>query len=262
MASDKNFNQYARYYQAIYKDKNYTEEADYVHSLLNTFNKSSGSLLDLGCGSGEHAYHFAKLGYQVHGVDLSVQMIERANLIRQDCPNELINKLEFDVGDIRNCQLNKQFDVVTSLFHVMGYQTKNDDVVAAFKTVFEHLKPGGIFIFDYWHGPGVLTDQPAVRVKRFKDDTGQIIRIAEPTLYPRENVVNVGYTIQVMDKTNGQLEQFTEDHRVRYFFEPELQHMLDNAWGGCEILLSEEWLTRKELGFDSWFGIFVIRKPQ
>ena len=41
----------------------------------------------------------------------------------------------------------------------------NDDVLAAFLTARHHLNPGGIFLFDVWYGPAVLTDRPSVRIK-------------------------------------------------------------------------------------------------
>ena len=68
--------------------------------------------------------------------------------------------LTFTTGDIRDIRLNQRFDVVIALFHVISYQTTNDDVTAAFQTARQHLNPGGIFIFDVWYGPAVLTERP------------------------------------------------------------------------------------------------------
>jgi SAM-dependent methyltransferase len=43
-------------------------------------------LLDVGCGSGEHAKHFAELGWMAVGVDLSESMIESATEIAGETP--------------------------------------------------------------------------------------------------------------------------------------------------------------------------------
>ena len=64
-------------------------------------------------------------------------------------------------GDIREIRLNKRFDTVIALFHVISYQTTNEDVTAAFETARQHLNSGGIFIFDISYGPAVLTERPA-----------------------------------------------------------------------------------------------------
>ena len=39
-----------------------------------------------------------------------------------------------------------------------------------FKTAAKHLKQNGVFIFDFWYGPGVLTDPPALRQKRLENN--------------------------------------------------------------------------------------------
>ena len=51
------FDNYSQYYNLIYKDKDYETEVDYTHRLLTRFN-SGKKLLELGCGTGIHAYFF------------------------------------------------------------------------------------------------------------------------------------------------------------------------------------------------------------
>lgn len=75
-----------------------------------------------------------------------------------------------------------------ALFHVISYQTTNEDVTAAFETARHYLNPGGVFIFDVWYGPTVLTERPSVRIKSMADDQTEIIRLAEPVLHPNENL--------------------------------------------------------------------------
>ena len=71
-----------------------------------------------------------------------------------------------------------------ALFHVLSYQTSNADAQAMFETAATHIETGGIFLFDCWYGPAVLTDRPETRVKRAEDDTVEIIRIAESVMFP------------------------------------------------------------------------------
>ena len=51
-----------------------------------------------------------------------------------------------------------------------GYRDSDADVESAFANAARHLKPGGIFLFDVWHAPTVLSERPTVRVKRVEDD--------------------------------------------------------------------------------------------
>ena len=86
----KVFNYYAVYYDLLYKEKDYKAETEYVGRLLEEKGFTTGSILELGCGTGKHAEQFAKIGYSVHGIDLSSEMIKKANKRK---PSHLSNQL-------------------------------------------------------------------------------------------------------------------------------------------------------------------------
>ncbi|MGA2463631.1 MAG: class I SAM-dependent methyltransferase [Thermodesulfobacteriota bacterium] len=157
------FADYARYYDLLYRDKDYAAEAEYVADLIRKFHPSARSILELGSGTGIHATLLAEKGYEVTGIDLSLDMVNiaRSNVEATPQPSTLNLQPIFLEGDIRDIRLNKRFDAVIALFHVISYQTTNEDVTAAFETARQHLNSGGIFIFDIWYGPAVLTERPA-----------------------------------------------------------------------------------------------------
>lgn len=248
------FGKYSSYYNLLYKDKDYAGEAEYVHNLIQKYSPGAKSILDLGCGTGRHDFLLAEKGYSVTGVDQSEDMLAVANS-QPSTLNSQPSTLSFTQGDIRTIRLNKQFDVVVSLFHVMSYQITNEDLNAAFETAKVHLKKGGIFIFDCWYGPAVLTDRPVVRVKRLEDDAISVVRIAEPTIFPNENVVDVNYNVFIRDKKSSAVEELKETHRMRYLFKPEIESMLKVE--DLELIRCEEWMTGKEPGVDTWGGCFV-----
>ena len=59
-----------------------------------------------------------------------------------------------------------------------------------FETAGKHLKTGGIFVFDFWFGPGVLTTPPETKIKRMSNKEVDILRIAEPKIHPNEKTEN------------------------------------------------------------------------
>ena len=74
-----NFVKYAQYYNLLYKDKNYRKEVDYVNQLIKQYSgKPNRTLLDIGCGTGNHDIWFAKKGYRVVGIDKARGMIDIA----------------------------------------------------------------------------------------------------------------------------------------------------------------------------------------
>jgi len=58
----KVFENYARYYDLLYHDKDYNAEAKFVHQLLQIHAPETRSILELGCGTGSHAVLLAELG--------------------------------------------------------------------------------------------------------------------------------------------------------------------------------------------------------
>jgi SAM-dependent methyltransferase len=246
------FGDYSSYYNLLYKSKDYFKEVEYISNLIKEFSPNAMTILDLGCGTGKHDELFAKRGYSVCGIDISEKMLEEANKL---AVNE---KLSFVKGDIRNIELNKTFDAVVSLFHVISYQTTNDDLRNTFETAYKHLNSEGIFIFDCWYGPGVLSDKPTVRVKKFEDKSTEVLRVAKPKMYPNENLVDVNYEIVVKDKQKGSCEVLNETHTMRYLFKPEIEVFMKNT--GFKLVRCEEWLSGKEPGFNTWAVIFIGRK--
>jgi SAM-dependent methyltransferase len=252
------FGNYARYYDLLYRDKDYTAEANFIHKLISTYAPDAKTILELGCGTGIHASLLTERGYKICGVDLSETMLEQA----RSRGRQLIDPsaIEFVQGDIRTVRVERPFDVVISLFHVFSYQITDADLRAAFATAKDHLNPGGLLIFDCWYGPAVLSDRPSVRVKRLEDDAISITRIAEPKIDFNQNRVDVNYQILIRDRMTGSIEELYEVHRMRYLFTPEVQLLFEQFQ--FDGVASGEWATQNEPGAETWGVYFVGRQNE
>ena len=252
------FDAYAHYYDLLYCDKDYAAEADYVVSHIHKHAPHATRILEMGCGTGAHAAHLARKGFTVHGIDLSNAMISRAEARKAMLPPEEARVLTFTTGDVRNIQTGETYDAVISLFHVMCYQTTNADLEAVFETAATHLRAGGVFLFDFWYGPAVLTQKPEVRVKRMDDDHIKVTRIAEPVMHVNENIVDINFTVFIEEKETGKVVQLQEKHRVRYLFLPEIDKMLREC--GYQFLTPQAWMTDCPLGIENWAGFVVATR--
>lgn len=253
------FGDYARYYELLYRDKDYEGEALFVKRRLDQYVPAATSVLDLGCGAGQHAALFAEMALSVYGVDRSSEMIMAARARAAGLSAVAAGRLSFVEGDIRSIVLARTFDVVVSLFHVVSYQVKNADLRATFATAARHLRPGGVFLFDCWYGPTVLTEPPAVRVKRMEDETVSATRISEPEVIPNENTVTVNYTVFIEEKATGAIRTIRESHRMRYLFTPEVDDLFAGA--GMDMIDSAEWMTGRSPGLHT-FGVFFAGRKK
>lgn len=230
------FKDYAASYDGFYLDKNYDAECDFIEEVIKRHfegdRTNTLSLLDLGCGTGGHSIPLAKKNYNVIGVDRSASMIEIAR--EKNKTLDIENTPKFLIGDIQNINFEQQFDVIICMFAVLSYQVTNEELVSTINSVRSNLKPGGLFICDFWYGPGVLADPPQQRIKTVATQSEKTIRIATPTMNCRDNTVCVEY--QVLKIANGKvLGDYKENHTMRYFFEPELKLILSES--GLEPVL-------------------------
>lgn len=248
------FDGYADYYDLLYEDKDYTKEAKYIDRLIKKYHFSAKSILDLGCGTGKHASLLAQMRYEkVHGVDMSSKMLEKAYERGKQQKN-----LSFFHKNIQDFSLNEKYDVVTALFHVMSYQTTEENIENVFLSVKQHLNEDGIFIFDCWYGPAVLSELPEIRLKRLENDKIAVLRIAEPLLMENDDLVDVFYDVIIKDKNNGEIKIIKERHRMRYLFKNNILRIINKF--GFDYIDSFEFSKENPISKKTWNACFVIKK--
>lgn len=250
------FADYSKYYDLLYQDKDYHSEVNFIDSLLQTHGTETKKLLELGSGTGKHACMLAKKGYEIVGIDQSRTMLEMAGHLLQQEPS-VAKQIRLYEGDVRTFTINEKFDAAISLFHVLSYQTSNRDVEQMFATAKNHVKAGGLFVFDCWYGPAVLEQKPVLRHKKLENEALVVERIAEPTLDVNANTVNVHYHLFVQEKPSDTFQKMEEDHLMRYFFLPEIERLC--AEFSMKIVHACEWLSDKPLSQGSWGACFVVR---
>ena len=199
-----NFWHYSHYYDLLYADKNYAGETAYIRSLISAHAcKPAATLLELGCVTGINALMLnEEAGLNVCGVDLSDTMLEgaRARAAARGVTEESVS---FRYGNACSFRIDRKSDVVVSLFYVVSYQTTEQRLIAQFETAATHIDKDGLFIFDFWYGPAVLSQGPSVLVKRLSDEHIAVTRLAEPVIRNSENVFDVNYDLLVLDRAQA-----------------------------------------------------------
>lgn len=219
--------EYAAAYDQLYRDKDYQAECDLLERIFDRFARGAvRRLLDLGCGTGNHALPLAARGFDVVGVDRSNEMLDIAR-------GRAFSPVRFELGDVTSVRLGESFDAALMMFAVLGYQVRTDDVTAALRTARAHLTPGGLFVCDVWYGPAVLAQRPADRTRVLDlAGGGQLIRVASGELDVHQDACLVRYRVWSIDDRRVTTET-REEHLMRYFFEPELAYLL--AQSGFEL---------------------------
>jgi len=224
------FKEYALFYDLLYREKDYEAECDFLEQVFARFASNPVlTILDLGCGTGGHLFPLAQRGYQVAGVDQSEHMLAEARAKEAKyLGKETISKIGFIQGDIRTLNLERTYDAVISMFAVMGYMTSNQDFEAAIKVARKHLKTNGIFFYDVWYGPTVLTEKPTPRYKLLDQEDSRVIRFANPEISTLNHTVQIDYKILHL-RDNKVLGEIDERHGMRFFFPKELEYYMQKC---------------------------------
>lgn len=216
---------YADAYDLLYREKNYDEECRLLTRVLQRYaGQPVRRILDLGCGTGNHALRLAADGYEVVGVDRSPEMLQVA--LRKAAERGL--SIRVSQADIRHLNLAEIFDAALMMFAVLGYQLENTDVLQTLRAARQHLRPGGVLVFDVWYGPAVLAQRPHDRLATLTTEATTVLRASSGELDVRRQVCTVHFHLWRFENARV-LEETRESHPMRYFFPRELELLLEAA---------------------------------
>jgi len=137
------------YYHLLYKERNQTEAQMFMDNLTNYLNIPKGArILDLACGKGRHSRYLNTIGYNVTGVDLSINSIAFAKKFENDT-------LHFDVHNM--CKpYNEKFDAIVNLFTSFGYFNKEENNLETIKAIKSDLNETGFGVIDFMNSQQVI----------------------------------------------------------------------------------------------------------
>lgn len=207
------------YDELIYEDINYDEVAEKIIDLCTQNSIEFEDYLDLACGTGNVAIKVAKYFKNTYAVDLSDDMLNIAfDKFKQ-------NKIKAKVicQDMCELSLNHKFDLITSVLDSTNYITEENELLAYFKNVYDHLKEKGLFIFDinsYYKLSNVLGNN----IYTYS---------SEDVFYTWENsfedeVLNMFLTFFVK-QSSGLYERFEEEHFERAYTEKYIEQALNEC---------------------------------
>ena len=246
------FSEYSSYYDLYYADKDYAAEADFVLELASRFGVKPQNLLDMGCGTGRHLEEFVKRGLKCDGFDLSSEMLSQA---KERLAGSGVTLKKGNLVDFEN---HKQYDLVIAMFAVIGYLADNKQLLAGLETARKHLKPDGVFIFDGWFGPAVLSQQPEKRRHEYHKGQATIMREVTPHLDPVQQTVTVHYDVST-HRDGKIVKRIQEDHTMRFMFVQEAALLMQSA--GLKLIHCCPFLEPDgQLSTDTWNVLFVAQR--
>jgi SAM-dependent methyltransferase len=138
------YSQLADYYDRFYWWKDYAKEVAFLVKVFECYKVKVTDLLEVGCGTGNHTQLLVARGYHVTGLDISEDVLRVAR-------SKLKGRAKLVQGDMRRMGAalpGSTHDVVLCLFSSISYNQTLSDLKDTLDGMYDHLRPGGIVVFD------------------------------------------------------------------------------------------------------------------
>ena len=242
------YGEFAKIYDdLINEDINYDQMINRVIEICNEHNIEFTDYLDVACGTGNVTLRLAKHFKDVYAVDLSEDMLREAfNKLKE---NRIKGKIICQ--DMTELQLNRKFDLITSVLDSTNYITDENDLEKYFISVKNHLKDEGIFIFDvnsYYKLSEILGNN----IYTYSEDE---------VFYTWENVFEddvVSMFLTFFVKKGELYERFEEEHYERAYKEDQLESALLNS--GLKVINKFDGYTNNNVQANSERILYVVKK--
>ncbi len=170
---------YDAQYSALYEPE--------IRTLTALALRQGGAVLDLCCGTGIVTIPLAETGLEVVGVDIAPAMLEQATAKAKNQTNPT-----FILQDALEFRTAQHFGLVLMTGNAFQCFLTEEDIAALLATVYEHLEPGGVFIFDTRlpEGYDFTLDDDFKLWSEYKDTSGNPVRfLAKQAAYDPEGGV-------------------------------------------------------------------------
>ena len=213
------FSESAHLYDAIYRTfKDYAAEATAIATLLRAAHPTAKTILDVACGTGEHALHLrTSHGFVVDGLDRDPGLLAVAREKLPDARFFEADMAAFDVGH--------RYDVVMCLFSSIGYVQTLDRVTAALRCFRAHLAAGGVIVVEPWFAPGVLREGPGSTKNHAEANGVRVERASHVTVAGRLSTLVFDYRFE---DANG-VRVAREVHELGLFTQEEMMTSFGEA---------------------------------
>ena len=202
------FTESAEFYDAIYSFRDYEAQARKLTEWIEARSPEAKTILDVACGPHEHALHLVSR-FELDGVDLNPVFLEKAKTKNPDG--------RYEVGDMRDFDLDQTYDVVTCLFSSIAYMQTNEELASAVACLKKHTKTGGLIILEPWITPDAVVAD-SVNMTTYEGEDLAICRMNRLNVEDRTAVLHFNYLI---GRPSG-VETFAEIHKTTLFTHEEM----------------------------------------
>ncbi len=213
---------FARFYDVIYDSiRNDTDHDYFLKKILET----KGLVLEVGVGTGRFFLEALKKGADIYGIDFSPAMV---NILKSKLPEDEHHRIL--VQDICTFKFDQKFDLIIAPFRVFMHLLTVEEQFKALDTVYTHLNPGGLFIFDLFVPNLKMLHEGLHNHKDFEGEYEpgkKLVRYSSMHADLINQISHVTFKIVWDEDGKEKTEEWKTD--MRFLFRHEIEHLINQS---------------------------------
>lgn len=245
------YTSFAQVYDAFMDNVPYEEWTQYVTDLLKDYGVIEGLVLELGCGTGALTQLLSNKGFDMIGLDNSLEMLEIAMVKSANDENSILYLNQ----DMREFELYGTVKAIVSVCDSINYITKEEDLTKVLKLVNNYLDPQGVFIFDFntkYKYETVLADNV------FAENREECSFIWDNMYYEEEEINEYQLSIFVKEK-DDLYRKYEEMHYQKAYTIESIKRLVQES--GLEYVMAYDAFSKQAPRADSE-RIYVIAREK
>lgn len=220
------------------KQNEFQQESQFVHDAIKKYHPTANTIIDIGCGSGDHNYYLEQKGYETLGVDLNTNMVEFAK--------DLFPDQAFEIGDMQTYRSEKKFDVLMCLCTTFCHNISNDEVDRTLQNFNTLTAQDGLLIIDVFNPISFLARGGMPMEFDYNPEAYAIHNLNAIVTMKLNQDMQTVECIRTIKNINTKEVQAREEYSFRLFFPQELAYFLE----------------QNGFSFISFFGEFDINQEK
>lgn len=243
---------FANVYDHMMNHIPYEEWFERLKSYLAEHGITSGTICELGCGTGVMTELFAGAGFQMIGVDQSADMLAIATTKKMKTGSDIL----YVEQNMENLELAEPVDAIISVCDSINYLLQEEALSAVFERVHKYLKPGGYLIFDM---KTAYCYRNIIGNQTWVEQDEEVSYIWENYFYEDSDINEYMLTIFRKQQDSNLYERIEEAHYQKAYTIPALKILLNQ--NGLEVVdCFDE--TMQEKPTENSERVYIVAKIQ
>lgn len=239
---------FAKAYDTFMDNVPYESWVEFIKEKLGQYGIKEGIMLDLGCGTGTLTGLLSDEGYDMIGVDSSIEMLDIAKQKLGDREDIL-----FLCQDMREFELYGTVRAIVCVCDSINYILEKEELQEVFRLANNYLDPDGVFLFDF----RTPSSYEEIGDQTIAENREEMSFIWDNYYYGDEKINEYELSLFIREEDNL-FRKYTEVHYQKAYLLEEIKELIEDS--GLIFLEAKDNYTNEDVTDESGRIVVLARE--